>query len=122
MTKELIAKLEALKEPEAGVFHEAFKVIYPEPEGLFATDKQLLDRQNWLVVKALFSRGLACQVWSSAAIMLVPEGLHECLDNDPDGPRAFLQDKNKQQVAMHYANHPAIALLICILKAKESVE
>lgn len=122
MTKELIAKLEALKEPEAGAFHEAFKVIYPEPEGLFATDKQLLDRQNWLVAKTLFSRCLACQTWESAAIMLKPDGWAYLLCHTKSENLAAISDSSGDREYSVSANHPAIAMLICILKAKEPVE
>lgn len=113
MTKELIAKLEALEAPDYDVFSAVAEFVVPDRSG------QDPNYKCGFRIRNRFRNMIIDEAWESAAIMLVPEGWKPCLDfNRSD---AFLI-KRGEDFAIEAKGHPAIALLICILKAKEPVE
>lgn len=111
MTKELIAKLEDLEAPNKEVFREVFLAVCPIPYGGAAYGR-------WMALEPEFEVKIKCQAWESAAIMLVPEGYAWGMD-----ARHCSAILTRLSAFEHeFAQHPAIALLICILKAKEPVK
>lgn len=118
MIKELIAKLEALEEPEYyNIFGDVFLLLNPKPH----ERKERAEYYAWYNKNTSFTEKLRAKAWESAAIMLVPGGYKWGLEHDKDNPTAWLIRYGIFEV-QYDANHPAIALLICILKAKEPVE
>lgn len=113
MTKELIAKLEALEEPDRDIDAEIAVYIHGG-----SVDS---DGRFWKPGVRGFSIAERYTASIDAAIMLVPDDMCPVLDFNTGEARIYRKRYDSRFFVTEH-NNPAIALLICILKAKEPVE